>query len=382
MQIQQFRNDGCLSYVLSDNNTKQAIIIDPNANSNEYEEYVQKNQLKVNYIIETHTHADHLSGAQILAEKYNAKIIMSNKHNEQLKVDPTTLEDEGLLDVIMNNYKIEVTQFLDDNQELQIGSINIKALHTPGHTKDSMCLLVNNKQLFTGDLILIEQVGRTDLPGGNAEQMYKSLKDKILQLPENITIYPGHDYEERETTTLQIEKKNNQFLQQNRMIDFVKLIKSMTTEEPKAGMTCGSGSKENHDHKHETEEGGEQKESMYEQMFKIILQKYTMAPPKEFLISPDKLVEELQEDRKIFLLDVRNPEEVMQYGQIGDAKNIPLQKLVTKLHELPEDDNTEIVVYCQSGMRSAIAALFLKEAFHYKSVRNLEGGFTAFMYAN
>jgi glyoxylase-like metal-dependent hydrolase (beta-lactamase superfamily II) len=183
--FEQFRVErGCLGYVVA--SARSAAIIDPELEMVEpMLDYVFEHGLKPAYIIDTHTHADHVSGARELKSKTTAKIVMHEKA-------PASFID------------IRV----EDGDRLQVGGLSIKLIHTPGHAKDLVTLMLPGR-ILTADALLIGSCGRTDLPNGNAVRQYHTLYYTYRSLPDELLVYPGHDYNGREHSTLGEEKESN-----------------------------------------------------------------------------------------------------------------------------------------------------------------------------
>jgi glyoxylase-like metal-dependent hydrolase (beta-lactamase superfamily II) len=185
--FQQFRvARGCLGYVVADRETSLAAIVDPELEMvPPMMDYVFEHELRPAYIVDTHTHADHVSGARELGSKTVAKIVM---HEEA----PSSFVD------------IRV----EDGDRLHLGELPLKFLHTPGHAKDLVSVLLPGR-LLTADALLIGSCGRTDLPNGNATRQYHTLYYTLKSLPDELEVWPGHDYKGREHSVLGEEKENN-----------------------------------------------------------------------------------------------------------------------------------------------------------------------------
>jgi hydroxyacylglutathione hydrolase len=176
-------------YVVSDE-TKEATVIDPGL-ENETEagqilDYIKENNLHVKYIINTHGHPDHISGNQIIKDATGASILIHENHKGRANQD----------------------QKLHDGDTIQVGNIKFKVLHTPGHTPSGICLLTKDV-VFTGDTLFAGSIGRTDFQGGSYQDIIHSIKTKLMPLPDNIKVYPGHE----SFSTIGDEKKYNPFLQ-------------------------------------------------------------------------------------------------------------------------------------------------------------------------
>jgi hydroxyacylglutathione hydrolase len=179
---------------------KEAIIIDPFESKEILKEI---RDIKLKYILLTHGHIDHILAVNEIKEKTNAKIAI---HKDDLNL--LNNENENMsISFNVKLKKITPDIILEDNQILQIKNKELKIIHTPGHTQGSISILIDNN-LFSGDTLFEDSIGRTDLPTGSLEQEINSIKTKLLTLPENTILYPGHG----EKTTIKQEKENNPFL--------------------------------------------------------------------------------------------------------------------------------------------------------------------------
>ncbi len=348
-QIRSVDGTGTLSYIVYDEKTKVGAIIDPNIEDVQKISYiVDELEITVTYIFDTHTHADHVSGAADLKNYFvDAKIIMHEATKNKLEVLKHAAKF-GIEDILEANAKIEVDQYVNEGDEIKTGNLNFKILHTPGHTDNHISILVDDA-LFTGDLLLIGQAGRSDLPGGNPEEQYDSLFNKITTLPGNIKIYPGHDYEENEYSLLKDEIKNNPFLKDRTKQQYVKFVYDFF---PPAAEAVAAGGK-------------------------MTLQcgtKRVVEDKNEFkTISSLQLSRMINENKELFLLDVREPFELSALGKINGVVNIPIGELTSRIYEIPNDESMGIVCICASGNRSYEVAHYLVKS-GYKNVMNLEGG--------
>ena len=192
-----------LTYVIWDQHTKDAVIIDPVLNYeagasqtstesiDELSHFVEVNQLKVHWILETHAHADHISGAQLLKERFMAPIGIG----ENIKQVQATFKE---LFNLSSDFEVDGTQFdklIKDEEKLQAGSFVIEAIFTPGHTPACMSYKIENI-VFTGDALFMSDygTGRTDFPGGSASELYESIHSKLYKLPDDTRVFVGHDY--------------------------------------------------------------------------------------------------------------------------------------------------------------------------------------------
>src|SRR5215203_5458501 len=183
--FEQFRVDrGCLGYIVA--SARRAAIIDPESEMVEpMLDFVFEHGLKPAYIVDTHTHADHISGARELKDKTTARIVMH-------ETAPASCVD------------IRV----EDGDRLEAGDLPMKFIHTPGHAKDLISVLLPDR-ILTADALLIGSCGRTDLPNGNAVRQYHTLYYTYRSLPDDLLVYPGHDYNGLESSTLKEEKQTN-----------------------------------------------------------------------------------------------------------------------------------------------------------------------------
>ena len=187
------------TYVLADE-TSEAAVIDPSWDLDKVLEIIIDNKLNLKYIINTHTHFDHVLGNEKIASKTNAKIVQHRSSNQ-----PHDLS-------------------VDEGQELLLGQSRLHILYTPGHSNDSICIIVNEKSIITGDTLFVGNCGRVDLPGGNASAMFDSLLNKLTNLDDSLIVYPGHNYGEKVTSTLGEEKQSNSTLKPRSRDDFMRFM--------------------------------------------------------------------------------------------------------------------------------------------------------------
>lgn len=196
------------AYLIIDDETNEAAIIDPGFNAEKIIEVIDNSNCNLIYIILTHAHFDHCFEANKIKEKYNAKIICNKLSKEVADNDDYNQAMSFLhkkLDLNLNDDDI----YLNDGDEFKVGNLEIKLLHIGGHTIDSSAYYIKSeKVVFTGDTLFFESVGRTDLPGGDSNQMYTNIEEKLLSLPNETGVLPGHGSE----TNIGYEKLNNMFL--------------------------------------------------------------------------------------------------------------------------------------------------------------------------
>ena len=197
------------TYLISSGKGREALIIDPVIeNVTEYISLLKELDLKLVKVIDTHIHADHVTGASKLKDITKCSTIMG-AHTPAESVE-IKVKDDGYIDV--------------DN-------LKIRAMYTPGHTSDSYSFLMNN-YLFSGDTLLINGTGRTDFQNGNAKDAYNSIFNKLLKLPEETLLYPAHDYKGEKVSTIGKEKKQNPRLQINNVDEYVEIMSNLNLSKP------------------------------------------------------------------------------------------------------------------------------------------------------
>ncbi|HSF50884.1 MAG TPA: MBL fold metallo-hydrolase [Nitrososphaeraceae archaeon] len=201
IQVGQMAN---FTYLIIDEEEKEIAIIDPSWDLDKIFEIIKRNSYRVKFIINTHTHFDHILGNEQVLAITNCQIV---QHENS-----------------MDRHDIAVK----DGDRIRVGNIVIDILHTPGHSKDSICLIVDSKIIFTGDTLFVGNCGRIDLPGGNVNEMYDSLLRRIIKLNDELIVYPGHNYGMKTVSTIGEEKNTNYVLAPRTLQEFIQF---MTGEE-------------------------------------------------------------------------------------------------------------------------------------------------------
>ena len=197
------------TYIISSGKGREALIIDPVIEkTHEYLKILESLELKLVKVIDTHIHADHISGLNELNKKTNCTRIMGDN-------SPSEVVD------------IKVK----DGEKVKIEDIELTALHTPGHTICSFSFFMEDR-VFTGDTLLINGTGRTDFQGGSAKDQYDSIFNRLLKLPDQTVIYPAHDYNGKKNSTIIEEKKNNPRLQVNSIDEYIEIMKNLKLDKP------------------------------------------------------------------------------------------------------------------------------------------------------
>lgn len=192
------------NYLLADEDTKEAILIDCSSDRTEFLKEIKDSDYKLKYILLTHGHFDHILGVNKFVSEFGIDAYMSEQDIEQVKY-------ASQMYLMFSGKTIEtepsIKKFVKDGDEFKIGSHTIKAISTPGHTKGGISYLVDNK-LFSGDTLFYGSVGRCDMPGGNFNEIKKSIKEKLFILPDDTEVYTGHGIK----TTIGFEKTHNEIV--------------------------------------------------------------------------------------------------------------------------------------------------------------------------
>jgi len=197
------------TYLIASAKGREALIIDPVLeNVNEYTSILKELDLKLVKVIDTHIHADHVTGASKLKDITKCSTIMG---------DHTPAES------------VEIK--VKDDEYINLDNLKIRAMYTPGHTSDSYSFLMDN-YLFSGDTLLINGTGRTDFQNGNAKDAYNSIFNKLLKLPEETLLYPAHDYKGEKVSTIGKEKKQNPRLQVKSADEYVEIMNNLNLKKP------------------------------------------------------------------------------------------------------------------------------------------------------
>jgi sulfur dioxygenase len=198
------------TYLISSGKGREALLIDPVLeNTNDYILFLKNLDLKLVKVIDTHIHADHVSGLKELHKQTDCAILMGEKSPSEV-----------------------VTIKVKDNEKIKIEDIELTSMYTPGHTDCSYSFFMKDR-IFTGDTLLINGTGRTDFQNGNPIDQYHSLFNRILKLPENTYVYPAHDYKGKKVSTIGDEKKNNPRLKVDSVDQYAELMNNLNLDNPK-----------------------------------------------------------------------------------------------------------------------------------------------------
>ena len=197
------------TYLISSGKGREALIIDPVLeNVGQYIDTLKELDLKLVKVIDTHIHADHVTGASKLKDVTKCSTIMGD-HTPAISVEIKVKDDEYI----------------------NLDNLKIKAMYTPGHTSDSFSFLMDNC-VFSGDTLLINGTGRTDFQNGNAKDSYNSIFNKLLKLPEETLLYPAHDYKGQKVSTIGKEKKQNPRLQVKSVDEYIDIMNNLDLKKP------------------------------------------------------------------------------------------------------------------------------------------------------
>ena len=198
------------TYIISSGKGREALIIDPVIeHSEEYIKVLKNLELKLVKVIDTHIHADHVSGLNELNKRTNCARIMGEKSKSEV-----------------------IDLKIKDSEKIEIENIKLEAMYTPGHTDCSYSYLMNDR-VFTGDTLLINGTGRTDFQSGSPYDAYDSLFNRLLKLPKNTLVYPAHDYNGKKNSTIENERNNNPRLQVSSKDEYAEIMNNLNLTNPK-----------------------------------------------------------------------------------------------------------------------------------------------------
>jgi hydroxyacylglutathione hydrolase len=206
--IKQFEvgNFSIFSYLVADEQAKEALFIDPSGGHDSLLKEAATHGLTVKYIVNTHHHIDHSMGNKEMVRRTGAKIVI-----HKLDAPELLTPSQDILKMFGAEPSPPADILVTDGQSVQVGSVALRVLHTPGHTPGGMCLYIDG-MVFTGDTLFVGAVGRTDLPGGSYDELEQSIRMKLYTLPGNTVVFPGHNYGMHPTSTIELERQTNAFV--------------------------------------------------------------------------------------------------------------------------------------------------------------------------
>ncbi|MFI4933019.1 MAG: rhodanese-like domain-containing protein [Caulobacterales bacterium] len=332
MIFEQVATGGCQSYLVGCEATRVAALIDPELTQIErYVGLASRDGLVIRYAIDTHTHADHFSATHELAQRFSIPVV-----THALSVAPYA------------------SMRLEDGELLQVGALKLQALHTPGHTADSMCLQLEDR-VFTGDTLLIGGTGRTDLPTGDPHALHESLFGRLLKLAPELKVFPAHDYKGRSSSTIGEEIASNPRLQQRELGAFVEMMTHLNLSAPthltEALRTNMSGGKT---------------------VTQLLAEATAIVP----FVSMNELARRLDlGDPGFIILDVRE-RDAFAAGHIPGAKHLPRGQLELRVDEELPNPTARVLTCCEFGRISTLAAATLR-TMGFLHAAALDGGMKA-----
>jgi len=323
---------GCRSYLIGCEDSCAAALIDPELSQvDRYLALAAKGGLRIRYLVDTHTHADHFSATQQIARQLAVPVVMHNG-------SPAPFVDLRL----------------QGGELLVVGKLRLQALHTPGHTADSMCLCVEDR-VFTGDTLLIGGTGRTDLPSGDAGALYDSLFAGVLKLDPALKVFPAHEYKGRSHSTIGQELAENPRLQKRDRGEFIDMMQNlnltMPTHVTEALRTNMSGGK-------------------------TVAQMLSEAAASVAFMSLAELRTYIESHRNdLIVLDVRE-RDAFEAGHIPGARLLPRGQLELRVNDELTDPTRRILACCEFGRISTLAAATLRQ-MGFRGAVALDGGVKA-----
>jgi glyoxylase-like metal-dependent hydrolase (beta-lactamase superfamily II) len=317
--VHQMRAENCFAYLIADADAREAALVDPRVDRvAEYLADLEERGLRLRVVIETHTHADHLSGAAELRARTGAEVLVSARATSEV-----------------------ATGRLRDGDRITVGRHQVQVLASPGHTDDSISLLVAGA-LLTGDALLIGGAGRTDFQNGSPEALYETLHRRFADLPGDLTVYPGHDYAGRTHSTLAQERQTNALL---RLTDRERFVAALSA-------------------------GRQPKPANMDAIVAANIRGLRPSPR----ITVEELAAALGGAAAPLVVDVRLPAEYRAV-HLEPSLSLPLDELPRRRDELPRD--RDLVLVCRTGSRARLAAAELAGS----RTRVLEGGLVAWQEA-
>ena len=312
------------TYLVASAKGREALIIDPVLeNVEQYIGLLKELDLKLVKVIDTHIHADHISGIAELRDKTNCVTIMGDKTPADV-----------------------VSMHVSDEEKIKIDGLELQAIYTPGHTLESFSYLMKDR-VFTGDTLLIRGTGRTDFQNGNARDSYNSIFNKLLKLPNETLVYPAHDYKGETVSTIIKEKKFNPRLQVNSPEEYIEIMENLNLVSPRMmDVAVPSNLK-----------------------LGINLNKQKVnngVEPSEF--------NEIKKDNKSILIDLREQSEIVKEGTIKNSIIVRFPEINEYLKKNKDNlKNKRILFYCTHGHRSTLAVQ-LSKSYHLSKCCHLIGG--------
>jgi glyoxylase-like metal-dependent hydrolase (beta-lactamase superfamily II)/rhodanese-related sulfurtransferase len=332
MLFHELNRGNCKTYLVGCGRTGKALLIDPiKERVDRYIATLAYHGLKLEYVVDTHTHADHRAGTWELRDLTGARAVMY-KRAPAPRVDV----------------------HLEDGDHLRVGDLHLTVLHTPGHTPDSISLYCEDR-VFTGDTLLVHATGRADFAGGDPGAQYDSITQKLFALPDSTLVFPAHDYRGHTHSTIGEEKRANPRLAGRTRAAYVELMNNLGLPLPE-----------------KIQEALQANQSAIEDDSVKFPSLAKLDEVRQ--LAPTEVNERRRDPDAVVLVDVREPEEYRgELGHIPGSILIPLRQLAARVSELGPHKNKHIVAICRAGVRSTTAAAMLT-GLGFEQVSNLQGG--------
>ena len=311
------------TYLIGSRAGGEALIIDPVLEKvDSYIKLLEQLDVKLVKVIDTHIHADHISGIAELRDRTNCITIMG----DATKADVVSMR-------------------VADNEVIKLEKLELKSLYTPGHTDDSFSFMMNDR-IFSGDTLLIRGTGRTDFQNGDPYDSYNSIFERLLKLPENTLLYPAHDYNGNTVSTIGEEKKFNPRLQVNSAEEYVKIMNNLNLSNPKMMDIAVPAN----------------------QQLGINLERQK----KINGLDVDAFYHKIKSE-EYQLIDLRENNEIKKIGTIKNALNIPFQDFLGSIKNNSSKFNKNLLLFCAIGERSTLATQVIRSYDIFNSYHLIGG---------
>ena len=311
------------TYLIGSRAGGEALIIDPVLEKvDSYIKLLEQLDVKLVKVIDTHIHADHISGIAELRDRTNCITIMG----DATKADVVSMR-------------------VADNEVIKLEKLELKSLYTPGHTDDSFSFMMNDR-IFSGDTLLIRGTGRTDFQNGDPYDSYNSIFERLLKLPENTLLYPAHDYNGNTVSTIGEEKKFNPRLQVNSAEEYVKIMNNLNLSNPKMMDVAVPAN----------------------QQLGINLERQKKINGLDVDAFNHKI-----KSAKYQLIDLRENNEIKKIGTIKNSLNIPFQDFLDSIKNNSSKFNKNLLLFCAIGERSTLATQVIRSYDIFNSYHLIGG---------
>jgi sulfur dioxygenase len=332
MVFHELNRASCKTYLLACSQTRKGVLIDPvKERVDRYLAVMAYHRVELDAIIDTHTHADHRTGTWDLRDLTGARVVMHRRAPAP-----------------------RVDVHVDDGDQLEAGTLKFKFLHTPGHTPDSMAVVIGDR-VFTGDTLLIRGTGRADFAGGDPGAQYDSVTGKLFALPEATLVYPSHDYRGHTSSTIGDEMRLNPRLAGKSRAEYVEIMNNLHLPLPEKIQEALQAN-----------ESAIDDDSIKFPSFAQLSQVHQLTAAE--------VRTRLSSRMPPLLLDVREQDEYAgELGHIAGSILVPLKDLPGRADEFAASKQAEVVAICRAGVRSATAAAILT-GLGFEHVYSLRGG--------